>query len=88
MIKTKEEQISTIMSEEEKQLINNLQQKYVDCIYLIGELSLKKIVLQKQIDAIDNELDKNLEKIEDYQLEEREILKKLDTKYGLSNLAS
>ena len=73
-------------SEEELKELGDLQQSYQDKQAQLGQIAVQKIILNQQIEAIDNRQAELEGEYEEVQQKEREIVEKLNDKYGPGQL--
>ena len=73
-------------SEEELKELGDLQQSYQDKQAQLGQIAVQKIILNQQIEAIDNRQAELEGEYEEVQQKEREIVEKLNEKYGPGQL--
>ena len=73
-------------SEEELKELGDLQQSYQDKQAQLGQIAVQKIILNQQIEAIDNRQAELAGEYEEVQQKEREIVEKLNEKYGPGQL--
>ena len=73
-------------SEEELKELGDLQQSYQDRQAQLGQIAVQKIILNQQIEAIDNRQAELEGEYEEVQQKEREIVEKLNEKYGPGQL--
>ena len=73
-------------SEEELKELGDLQQSYQDKQAQLRQIAVQKIILNQQIEAIDNRQAELEGEYEEVQQKEREIVEKLNEKYGPGQL--
>ena len=73
-------------SEEELKELGDLQQSYQDKQNLLGQIAVQKIILNQQVEAIENRQVELEGEYEEVQQKERELVEKLNGKYGPGQL--
>ena len=73
-------------SEEELKELGELQQSYQDKQNLLGQIAVQKIILNQQVEAIENRQVELEGEYEEVQQKERELVEKLNGKYGPGQL--
>ena len=73
-------------SEEELKDLSELQQSYQEKQAQLGQIAVQKILLNQQIEAVDNRQVELEGEYEEVQQKEREIVEKLNEKYGPGQL--
>lgn len=73
-------------SEEELKDLGELQQSYQEKQTQLGQIAVQKILLNQQIEAVDNRQVELEGEYEEVQQKEREIVEKLNEKYGPGQL--
>ena len=84
--KVVEESNEIKFSEEELKELGDLQQSYQDKQAQLGQIAVQKIILNQQIEAIDNRQAELEGEYDEVQQKEREIVEKLNEKYGPGQL--
>tara|TARA_B100000963_G_C22428695_1_gene581080 strand:- start:121 stop:450 length:330 start_codon:yes stop_codon:yes gene_type:complete len=73
-------------SEEELKELGELQQSYQDKQAQLGQIAVQKILLGQQVEAIDNRQVELESEYESVQQKERDLVQKLNEKYGPGQL--
>ena len=73
-------------SEEELKELGDLHQSYQDKQAQLGQIAVQKIILNQQIEAIDNRQAELEGEYEEVQQTERDLVQKLNEKYGPGQL--
>ena len=73
-------------SEEELKELGELQQSYQEKQTLLGQLAVQKILIDQQLEAIDNRQAELEGEYADVQQTERDLVQKLNEKYGPGQL--
>ena len=73
-------------SEEELKELGELQQSYQEKQTLLGQLAVQKILIDQQLEAIDNRQAELEGEYTDVQQTERDLVQKLNEKYGPGQL--
>ena len=73
-------------SEEELKELGGLQTSYQDKQNLLGQLSVQRILLNQQVEAIENRQAELEGEYEEVQQTERDLVQKLNEKYGPGQL--
>ena len=73
-------------SEEELKELGELQQSYQDKQAQLGQIAVQKILLGQQVEAIDNRQVELESEYESIQQKERDLVQKLNEKYGPGQL--
>lgn len=66
--------------------IQTLRDSLVEIITSVGELNLNKFLLQKQIDSVIEEIEKQQTRFVEFQEKERVLFGKLQETYGTGNI--
>jgi hypothetical protein len=70
------------LTQEEIDTVQGLQKQFQDVTYQIGQLEVKKLLLQKDIDQINNEIQLVHSTLISLQQKDKEIAESLTEKYG------
>jgi hypothetical protein len=70
------------LTKEEIETVQGLQKQFQDVTYQIGQLEVKKLLLQKDIDQINNEIQLVHSTLIGLQQKDKEIAESLTEKYG------
>ena len=73
-------------SEEELKELGELQQSYQDKQGQLGQIAVQKIILNQQVEAIENRQAELEGEYEEVQQSERDLVQKLNEKYGPGQL--
>jgi septal ring factor EnvC (AmiA/AmiB activator) len=73
-------------TDEELQSLKQIQQDYLECQNVFGQIAIQKIALQQQIDRLAKSEEEYAKKYSDTQAKEQEVAKELNDKYGAGNL--
>ena len=73
-------------SEEELKELGELQQSYQEKQGILGQLAVQKILIEQQVEAIDNRQAEVEGEYEEVQQTERDLVQKLNEKYGPGQL--
>ena len=73
-------------SEEELKELGDLQQSYQEKQTLLGQIAVQKILLNQQVEAVENRQVELEGEYEEVQQTERDIVEKLNEKYGPGQL--
>ena len=73
-------------SEEELKELGELQQSYQDKQAMLGQIAVQKIILNQQVEAIENRQAELEGEYEEVQQSERDLVQKLNEKYGPGQL--
>jgi flagellar biosynthesis chaperone FliJ len=84
--KLKEESSEVKFTEEELVSLKGVQQGYLECQNVFGQIAVQRLALQQQIDALGNTEAEFIQKYADNQKTEQELAKTLNEKYGAGNL--
>ena len=69
-------------SEEEMEIVKQIQQRYVDIQHKLGQVSVAEIRLSQQLNALIESKDELNKKFIDTQNDEKEFIKNITEKYG------
>ena len=69
-------------SEEEMEIVKQIQQRYVDIQHKLGQVSVAEIRLSQQLNALSESKDELNKKFIDTQNDEKEFIKNITEKYG------
>tara|TARA_R100000315_G_C5141766_1_gene81097 strand:+ start:171 stop:473 length:303 start_codon:yes stop_codon:yes gene_type:complete len=69
-------------SEEEMEVVKQIQQKYVDIQHKLGQVSVAEIRLNQQLEALVNSKDELNQSFIDTQNQEKDFIKSITEKYG------
>jgi hypothetical protein len=72
---------ATKITDEELAEVKQLQQDFQLLTYQIGEISLQREIIQKQLTKLDNEFNNFISSFEKLQLKEEELISKLNNTY-------
>jgi CII-binding regulator of phage lambda lysogenization HflD len=72
---------ATKITDEELAEVKQLQQDFQLLTYQIGEISLQREIIQKQLTKLDNEFNNFISSFEKLQLKEEELVSKLNNIY-------
>ena len=75
-----------VVPEEEIQEIKSLQEKYQGIALQLGQASLQRSQLTRELDIIESNEQKLLVAYDEARESEQEIIKKMTDKYGIGNL--
>ena len=84
--KVVEESKELKFTDEELQSLQGLQTGYQEKQSVLGQLAVQKILLNQQIDALNNRTEEVETEYQTVQQEERDLVKKLNEKYGPGQL--
>ena len=73
---------ATKFSEEEMEVVKEIQQKYVDVQHKLGQLSVARIRLVQQLEALDNSESELKQSFVETQKSEKEFISSITEKYG------
>ena len=73
-------------SDEELKDLGELQQSYQDKQAMLGQIAVQKIILNQQVEAIENRQAELEGEYEEVQQTERDLVQKLNEKYGPGQL--
>lgn len=76
----------TKVTDEELKELQNLRDSLLSIVSTIGEMTLSKSVLQKEIQKIEETVKNEEQKFAEFQQQERVIYEKLQQKYGTGNI--
>ena len=82
----KNENPEVVVPEEEVKQIKTLQEKYQTLALQLGQASLQRSQLTKELDNIESNEQKLLVTYDEARESEQEIIKKMTEKYGIGNL--
>lgn len=74
------------VTQEELKEVQDLRDSLYVITSTIGELHLTRMMLQKEIESVDNNIKSEEQKFTDFQQQERVIYNKLQEKYGAGNI--
>jgi hypothetical protein len=74
------------VTDEELKELQNLRDSLINIISAVGEMTLSKSLLHKEIEKIDNDVKNEQQKFSDFQEKERVIYEKLQKKYGTGDI--
>ena len=74
------------LTEDEKSEIAKLNAEYQSVVFSIGELSLRKSHLQKELDAVIEDERELLDTFDSMRGKESDFVSRLESKYGAGNL--
>jgi hypothetical protein len=74
------------VSDEELKEIQNLRDSLFNIVSTVGEMTLSKSVLLKEIENIESNIKKEEQKFTEFQKQERVIFEKMQQKYGTGNI--
>lgn len=74
------------VSETELLEVQSLRDSLIEIITSVGELNLNKFLLQKQIDSVTEEIEKQQARFVEFQEKERVLFSKLQETYGTGNI--
>jgi len=72
-------------TDDELKSLQELQEKYQEKQAQLGQLAVQKILMEQQRDALNIREEEIHQEYQNTQQEERELVKKLNEKYGLVN---
>ena len=72
----------TKFTKEEMKIISEIQEKYLDIQQKLGQISLSKLKLEQQAEAIDKMEEELLENFKKTQNEEKDFVDNVTKKYG------
>jgi len=81
-----EESKDVKFTDEEIQSLQDLQNNYQEKQALLGQLSVQRILLNQQVDGLETRMTEVKQEYEAVQEQERELVKKLNEKYGPGQL--
>lgn len=74
------------LTEDEKSEITKLNNQYQTIIFSMGEFSLKRDQLKKEISFVDSKLEDSVKEFEELKRKESDFLDRLSEKYGVGTL--
>ena len=77
---------ATKITDEELAEVTELQKDFQLLTYQIGEISLQREIIQKQLTKSDEEFNNSISSFEKLRTKEEELINKLTTKYPDSNI--
>ena len=81
-----EETNAVKFTDEELQSLQGLQEKYTEKQGLLGQLAVQRLLLDQQSDALETRVTEVETEYEGVQQEERDLVQKLNEKYGPGQL--
>jgi hypothetical protein len=76
----------TKVSDEDLKEIQNLRDSLLTIISTVGEMTLSKSILLKEVESIEENIKKEEQKFTEFQKQERVIFEKMQQKYGTGNI--
>lgn len=76
----------TKVTDEELKELQNLRDSLLNIISAVGEMTLSKSLLHKEIQKIETDIKNEEQKFAEFQQQERVIYEKLQQKYGTGNI--